>query len=68
MDEDTAATADRVLVVQLELHLDRQPLTGRLRRAGGAEHAFVGWLGFLEALRRVDGAADADDPNDRRQR
>ena len=46
MDE----AADRALVVELELHLDRRPLSGCLRGREGAEQAFVGWLGFLEAL------------------
>ena len=58
MDE-TAETPGRLLVVQLELQLDREPLSGRLRAAHGREQAFVGWLGFAEALHRLHADADA---------
>ena len=34
-------------------HLDRQPISGRLRSERGADERFVGWLGFVEALKRV---------------
>jgi hypothetical protein len=51
-----------VLRLQLELHLDREPISGRLRTRSGAEERFVGWLGFVDALRRLqlrdEGAAD----------
>jgi hypothetical protein len=51
-----------VLRLQLELHLDREPISGRLRTQWGAEERFVGWLGFVDALRRLqqqdEGAAD----------
>ena len=50
------------LRVQLELHLDRQPVSGRLRTEAGAVEAFVGWLGFVDALKRLQ-----DDPSDRRE-
>jgi hypothetical protein len=38
------------LSLQLDVHLDRQPVTGRLRTAHGADVRFVGWFGFVEAL------------------
>lgn len=60
------ATRDRTLVVQLELHVDREPLSGCLRCHRGGEHAFVGWLGFLDALNCLQDAAD--ETNDRRHR
>ena len=41
------------LSVQLDVHLDRQPVTGRLRTAQGADERFVGWLGFVDALKRA---------------
>jgi hypothetical protein len=42
-----------VLRLQLELHLDREPISGRLRTRSGAEERFVGWLGFVDALGRL---------------
>jgi hypothetical protein len=53
MDDEPRADADRALQVQLELHLDHQPVSGRLRTEWGADERFVGWLGFVEALRRL---------------
>jgi hypothetical protein len=50
---------DRALRAQLELHLHRQPITGRLRSDQGAEEPFVGWLGFVEALKRLNDATTA---------
>lgn len=51
-----------MLRLQLELNLDREPISGRLRSRRGAEERFVGWLGFVDALRRLqhqdDSAAD----------
>jgi hypothetical protein len=53
---------DRTLRLRLEVQLDRQPITGRLRTDRGAEESFVGWLGFADALRRLrDRAAAAPD-------
>ena len=52
-----------VLRLQLELHLDREPISGRLRTRWGAEEQFVGWLGFVDALRRLQQQdEDAADP------
>jgi hypothetical protein len=51
---------DRALRVQLEIHLEDRPVTGRLRPERGADEGFVGWLGFLEALIRLREAACAD--------
>jgi uncharacterized protein YbjT (DUF2867 family) len=53
MDHQADAGEDRPLMVQLELHLDRQPITGRLRTALGADERFVGWLGFVDALKSL---------------
>ena len=62
MDDRPASEQANVLRLQLELHLDREPITGRLRTGRGAEEPFVGWLGFVDALRRLqqedEGAAD----------
>ena len=62
MDDRPASEEANVLRLQLELHLDREPISGRLRTRWGAEEPFVGWLGFVDALRRLqqedEGAAD----------
>jgi hypothetical protein len=53
MDDEPRNDADRALQVQLEVHLEHQPVTGRLRTGWGADEPFLGWLGFVEALRRL---------------
>jgi hypothetical protein len=62
VDERPASEERNVLRLQLDLHLDREPISGRLRTRRGAEERFVGWLGFVDALRRLqqqdEGAAD----------
>ena len=54
VDDHSRPDEDRVLRVQLELHLDRQPISGALRPERGAEEPFVGWLGFVDALKRLN--------------
>jgi hypothetical protein len=62
MDDRPVSAEANVLRLQLDLHLDREPISGRLRNRQGAEEPFVGWLGFVDALRRLqqrdEGAAD----------
>jgi hypothetical protein len=62
VDDRPAAEEANVLRLQLELHLGREPITGRLRTGRGVEEPFVGWLGFVDALRRLqqedEGPAD----------
>jgi hypothetical protein len=53
MEDRAPAGEDRLLSARLELHLERQPISGRLRTDGGAEERFVGWLGFVDALKRL---------------
>jgi hypothetical protein len=54
MDDHSSGTdEDRALSVRLDVHLDREPISGRLRAEGGVDEQFVGWLGFADALRRV---------------
>jgi hypothetical protein len=60
MDDSDRTGDDRALRVQLELHLDRQPIDGRLRPERGEEEAFVGWLGFVDALKRLHDATDSE--------
>ena len=69
MDDQPASEEAEVLRLQLELHLDREPITGRLRTRWGAEERFVGWLGFVDALGRLqqrdeDAANPALEPPD----
>jgi len=66
MDDQTGADEEGVLQVQLELHLNRQRISGRLRSGSGAEERFVGWLGFVDALKRLQeqGEARADPTGD----
>jgi hypothetical protein len=53
MDDQTGPDEADVLRVQLELHLDCEPISGRLRTGRGVEEQFVGWLGFIDALKRL---------------
>jgi hypothetical protein len=53
MDDHHGTDPDRELHVQLDLQLDRQPIAGRLRSEQGADESFVGWLGFVAALERL---------------
>jgi hypothetical protein len=53
VDDRPASDEANVLRLQLELNLDVEPISGRLRTQGGAEEPFVGWLGFVDALRRL---------------
>jgi hypothetical protein len=53
MDDHHATDPDRELHVQLDLQLDRRPIAGRLRSEQGADESFVGWLGFVAALERL---------------
>jgi hypothetical protein len=57
MDE-RSGDGDRPLRVRLEVHLDRQPIRGLLRTDQGDEESFTGWLGFVDALRRVQQVND----------
>jgi hypothetical protein len=62
VDDQPASEEANVLRLHLELNLDREPISGRLRTQQGAEEPFVGWLGFVDALRRLqqgdEGAAN----------
>jgi hypothetical protein len=56
MDVNDRTEEDRALRVELEIHLDRVPICGRLRPESGAEQPFVGWLGFVDTLKRLHDA------------
>jgi hypothetical protein len=60
MDEYAGSDENRALRAQLELYLDRRPITGRLCPERGAEERFVGWLGFADALKRLQERQDRD--------
>jgi hypothetical protein len=51
--DDRTGSDEHTLSLRLELHLDREPISGRLRTDAGAEERFVGWLGFVDALKRL---------------
>ena len=53
MDEQADSGEERTLSVRLDLQLAGAPTRGRLRTVGGAEEHFVGWLGFVDALKRL---------------
>jgi hypothetical protein len=53
MDDGDRIGEDQVLRLQLELHLDDEPISGRVRTEHGADERFVGWLGFVDALKRL---------------
>jgi hypothetical protein len=54
--DDRPTRDDRALTVRLDLNLDREPICGRLRTERGADERFVGWLGFVDALKRLHDA------------
>jgi hypothetical protein len=65
MEDPPHPDVDRTLSLRLEVQLDRQPIGGRLHTDWGAEETFVGWLGFVDALRRLrDLRAPEPDPPD----
>jgi hypothetical protein len=53
MADHDPTVADHTLSVRLDVELEREPICGRLRTDDGADEPFVGWLGFMDALRRV---------------
>jgi hypothetical protein len=53
MDDQARSDEERTLSLQLDLRLDCQPISGRLRSERGDDHAFVGWLGFVDALAKL---------------
>jgi hypothetical protein len=57
MDGRADAGEERPLRVQLDLHLDQPPISGRLRGERGGDERFVGWLGFVDALKRLHDAS-----------
>jgi hypothetical protein len=63
MPDPSAPDADHTLSVRLEIQLDRQPIRGHLRTDTGAEETFVGWLGFVDALQRLQLRLRQQDPN-----
>jgi hypothetical protein len=63
MDDYRRTDEDRALSVRLEIHLDRRPISGRLRTERGPVEEFVGWLGFVDALGRLH-----QDPSNREER
>jgi hypothetical protein len=62
MSDDERPEPGRTLSVRLDVQLDAQPITGRLRTDGGEDEPFVGWLGFIDTLRRLSGPQDSGNP------
>jgi hypothetical protein len=63
MHDPSASGADSTLSLRLDIQLDRQPIRGRLRTDSGAEETFVGWLGFVDALQRLQLRLGQQDPD-----
>jgi hypothetical protein len=59
MDDQGGHHDAHVLRLQLELDLDREPISGRLRTKRGGDERFVGWIGFIDALKRLQERGDA---------
>jgi hypothetical protein len=53
MDHHGSTDGEEALRLQLSVHLDRKPISGKLRDDGGTEERFVGWLGFVGALEKL---------------
>jgi hypothetical protein len=53
MIPDGTGTEEGTLRLQLDVRLDRDPISGALRTQEGAEERFVGWLEFVGALDRL---------------
>jgi hypothetical protein len=53
MNNQPGNAGERVLIVQLAVHLDSLPVHGSLSTASGAQETFVGWLEFVDALKRL---------------
>jgi hypothetical protein len=59
------STADgRTLRLRLDVQLDCEPICGRLYTDEGEEEQFVGWLGFVDALRNMQELREHDDTNE----
>jgi hypothetical protein len=56
MEDQAQTNADRPLSVQLDLRLNSDPISGWIRCERAPAEQFVGWLGFVEALRRLSEA------------
>jgi len=56
VDDKAETDAERTLSGQLELFLERRPISGCLSNERGTEERFVGWLGFVDALGRLRNA------------
>jgi hypothetical protein len=60
-DRNHAPVEERTLVLRLDIFVERRPISGRLSTAQGADEPFVGWLGFFEALSRLDALPEVPD-------
>ena len=65
MDVRARDDDELALRVRLDLHLDRRPIRGRLRSEWGADEWFVGWLGFVDALKRLNELRELSADGDR---
>jgi hypothetical protein len=53
MNNRPGDAANPMLIVQLAVRLDLRPVRGSLSTKSGACETFVGWLGFVDALKRL---------------
>jgi hypothetical protein len=53
MDDAATGGTKLELTIQLQLEHGHEPVRGVLRIEDGSEERFVGWLGFVDALKRL---------------
>jgi hypothetical protein len=65
--DDPARDHETALSCQLDVNLDRRPVTGRIRTPDGADERFVGWLDFIDAMKRVEQRSAEHPPKPKEQ-
>jgi hypothetical protein len=66
MDDEGGIDEERGIRAQLDLHLEPHPVRGRLRTEQGDDEQFVGWIGFVEAMKRLGEVQEPGPPTERK--